>query len=203
VQTAAASGRNWKQELNNFLRQYRATPHCTTNMSPCEALNNRKLRTVLPEAPSASPTDIRDRDSERKAKIKDHADQNLHTKHSNLKVGDKVLVRQNKKNALSTPFDPSPYTVAWRKGNSVVAKRGQETIKRNISFFKIVNNVPDDPANSDDDAQMETINQHQEHHAQNQQADNGIPQGQYLGPQRDRPQRNRQVPVRLKDYVMT
>ena len=142
VQTATVSDLNWKQELYTFLRQERATPHATTNMSPSEALNNRKIHTVLPEVPSAPFTDLCATDAAREAKIKAHGDKHLKTRSSKLKAGDKVLVRQNKKNALLTPFDPSPYTVTWRKFNSVVAKRENETIRRNISFFKIVYKKP-------------------------------------------------------------
>ena len=56
VQTAVVEGKNWKQELYKFLRQYRATPHTTTNVSPSEALNGRKLKITLPEV---SPTPAR------------------------------------------------------------------------------------------------------------------------------------------------
>ena len=38
--------KSWKQELYKFLRQYRATPHTTMNVSPSEALNGRKLKTT-------------------------------------------------------------------------------------------------------------------------------------------------------------
>ncbi|CAB4040932.1 Hypothetical predicted protein, partial [Paramuricea clavata] len=31
-----------------------ATPHSTTNISPSESLNNRKVKTMLPELPSTS-----------------------------------------------------------------------------------------------------------------------------------------------------
>ena len=54
VRTAVFEGKNWKQELYKFLRQYRATPHTTTNVSPNEALEGRKLKTTLPEVSSAS-----------------------------------------------------------------------------------------------------------------------------------------------------
>ena len=42
MQTAHIEGKPWQQELNKFLRNYRATPHCTTGVSPAEALFNRK-----------------------------------------------------------------------------------------------------------------------------------------------------------------
>lgn len=51
IRIAHLEGKNWKQELYKFLRQYRATPHSTTSVSPCEALYNRKLKTTIPELP--------------------------------------------------------------------------------------------------------------------------------------------------------
>ena len=41
IEKAHIEKKNWKQVLYQFLRQYRATPHSTTNVSPSEALNNR------------------------------------------------------------------------------------------------------------------------------------------------------------------
>ena len=55
TRSAHAEGGNWKPDLHKFLRQYRATPHSKTNISPCETLNQRKLKTTLPE-PSHSQT---------------------------------------------------------------------------------------------------------------------------------------------------
>ena len=51
IKIAHLEGKNWKQELYKFLRQYRATPHSTTTVSPSEALNSRKLKITLPEPP--------------------------------------------------------------------------------------------------------------------------------------------------------
>ena len=51
IRIAHLEGKNWKQELYKFLRQYRSTPHSTTNVSPSEALNSRKLKTKIPELP--------------------------------------------------------------------------------------------------------------------------------------------------------
>ncbi|XP_022797858.1 uncharacterized protein K02A2.6-like [Stylophora pistillata] len=41
IRISHLEGKNWKQELYKFLRQYRATPHSTINVSPSEALNSR------------------------------------------------------------------------------------------------------------------------------------------------------------------
>ena len=53
VRTAVVEGKNWKQELYKFLRQYCVTLHTTTNVSSNEALNGRKLKTTLPEVSPA------------------------------------------------------------------------------------------------------------------------------------------------------
>ena len=51
IRAAHIEQRSWKQELYNFLRQYRATPHCMTGVSPSEALNQRQMRVTLPQLP--------------------------------------------------------------------------------------------------------------------------------------------------------
>ena len=51
IRAAHVEQRSWKQELYTFLRQYRATPHCTTGVSPSEALNQRQMRVTLPQLP--------------------------------------------------------------------------------------------------------------------------------------------------------
>lgn len=60
------------KEMNAFLRQYRATPHSTTDISPSEALNGRKLQTLLPQYTQHDQSDaynsIHERDTENKIK---------------------------------------------------------------------------------------------------------------------------------------
>ena len=49
VHTCIAEGKDPKEELHNYLLQYRATPHCTTGTSPAELLFGRKVQTKLPQ----------------------------------------------------------------------------------------------------------------------------------------------------------
>lgn len=49
IRPAIIEKNNWKQAMNQFHLSYRATPHFTTNTSPSERLNNRKMKTMLPE----------------------------------------------------------------------------------------------------------------------------------------------------------
>ena len=107
IRIAHLEGRNWKQELYTFLRQYRATPHSTIGVSPSEALNNRKLKTTIPELPltqcnqqQSTPQDssasIVQRDAVHKQKMKIYADLKAHAREREIKPGEVVLMRQPK-----------------------------------------------------------------------------------------------------------
>ena len=74
------------------------------------------------------PSDIEDNhekainnDSKRKEKMKQYGDKRNHAKNINLQIGDYVLVRQQKKNKLSTPFGKTPYRVTEIKGTMITA----------------------------------------------------------------------------------
>ena len=132
VRTAVIQGKNWKQELFTFLRQYRATPHSTTGKSPSELLNGRKLKSTLPRVQhdEASP-EIRQADATRKEKMKEYADKCRNAKSTDLSVGDKVLIKQPKENKMSTPFKPEPLQITHKKGSMITAQNGERTVTRN------------------------------------------------------------------------
>ena len=157
IKAANAERKSWKQEIYTFLRNYRATPHATTNKSPAEILFGRKMRTKLPSI-QIKPDDNKTRktDTEKKAKMKKFADQTRKAKKSNFKVGDSVLVKQETRDKLSTPFDPKPYEVINKKGSMITARREDHQITRNSSFFKTVKNSPHIPPS--DDQTDDTIN---------------------------------------------
>jgi transposase InsO family protein len=140
IRASNIEGRNWKREVVRFLRQYRATPHASTGIAPAEALNGRKMKVLLPEThlPVDRKSDIRETDLRKKMKMKSYADEKRHARESDTKIGDTVIVKQTKHNKLSTPYDPRPYTVQDRKGSMVTARRGEQTITRNLSKFKRV-----------------------------------------------------------------
>lgn len=118
--------RNWNQDLYTFLRQYRATPHSSTGVSPSQLLNGRQMKVLLPQMYEKNPQrrEIENRDAQEKAKMKRNADERRHASDSHLRVGDIVLVRQTRKNKLSAAFDPRPLKVSATKGNMVTVSRG-------------------------------------------------------------------------------
>ncbi|KAJ8036440.1 hypothetical protein HOLleu_20414 [Holothuria leucospilota] len=104
IRAAAIEHRSWKQELYVFLRNYRATPHSSTHVSPAELLFGRPIRVKLPQI-EPEPTDdiVRATDRQSKTKMKQYAEKKHSFKQSSIRVGDSVLVRQNKINKLTPP----------------------------------------------------------------------------------------------------
>jgi hypothetical protein len=141
VRTAMPERWSWKQEMYRFLRHYRATPHSTTGKSPAELLNGRKLLTDLPSVLkpqkfSENVDILKRRDERMKQYMKQLADARNHAHPLNLDVGDHVLVKQDQKNKLDTPFKPQPYQIESRKGSMITASNNESKITRNVSFFK-------------------------------------------------------------------
>ncbi|XP_060591014.1 uncharacterized protein LOC132745999 [Ruditapes philippinarum] len=145
VRVCVSGNRNWKSELNQFLMQYRATPHSSTKISPFEALTGRKMSFGLPDIPKSDQAPVSDsivnNDAMSKTKMKAYADQRRHTSESSLKPGNHVLAKQPKLNKLTPPFDPDPYTVIEKKGSMVTAERDGRCLTRNSSFFRPIKNA--------------------------------------------------------------
>ena len=146
IRAATTEGKDWKNEINTFLLNYRATPHCTTGKSPAVLLFGREIRTKLPslnartlpasQANVVDPT-VFEHDRCQKAKMKKYADEKQRAAPSNIKRGDRVLLKQERKNKLSTRYDPDPYVVVGTKGTSLLLKRRAEPeIMRNSSAVR-------------------------------------------------------------------
>ncbi|XP_046858634.1 uncharacterized protein K02A2.6-like [Xenia sp. Carnegie-2017] len=140
IKTARAEHRNWTQELSRFLLSYRTTPHCSTNVPPAQLLFNRPLRGILPMLNPKDKVLNRHKEAqannfEAKSKGRELANKRR-TKESDIRVGDKVLLKQRKKDKFTTKFVQTPYTVIYRRGAKVVAENHNHQITRNTSFFK-------------------------------------------------------------------
>ena len=143
IRAAHAEGKDWRTELDVFLLAYRSTPQCVTGRSPAELLFNRQIRTKLPELSESQlqstrhDAAVRTADAVRKEKGRINADRVRRAKESMVKQGDKVLLRQQKKNKLSTPYERDPYSVTDRKGQSVIIEKDGKKMMRHVSFVKL------------------------------------------------------------------
>ena len=189
IKTAKVEHKNYRQELNRLLRNYRATPHSTTRIAPATSLFGRSMKTKLPEltTPCSDP-EIRERDQTAKAKMKEYADNKRYVKPSNAKEGDTVLVkRDDSKKKSDTPYDPRPLIIVEKKGSMVTAENDDGTqVTRNSSFFKNV------PTAKEGNATTEK---------QRDSSDVAAPMHSNPAPLKRYPQRTRTRPVKLNDFV--
>ena len=79
---------------------------------------------------------INEADASAKAKQKVYADHRRGATTPIFKVGDQVLVRQRKRNKLTSRFDCRPYKIVAIKGTMITARRNDHHITRNCSHFK-------------------------------------------------------------------
>ena len=176
LKTAKIEGRVWQQEINRFLLQYRTTPHSTTKVPPAELLFNRvvngMLSTLLKETVKNRHKEARNNEQHCKEYNKQYADNKRHAKDSNIKVGDHVLVKQDRENKLTSRFNDKPYIVIYRNKSRVTAQRNNHKVTRNVSHFKQIPK-PTNPLSDDDtDIDSTTDNSEQQQlqrHEQQQQ----------------------------------
>ena len=156
IKTATIEQRPWKQEMNRFLLQYRTSPHCSTGVPPAELLFNRTVQGQLPILHKKRNINRHNeaRANERKRQeYNEKYDRRGHrSRRDEIRVGDHVLVRQDRQNKLSPTFNPTPYVVIKRQYSRVTARNKHgHVITRNISFFKRICNHTSTETDDDDD----------------------------------------------------
>ena len=119
IRSSTAYGRNRKEQIPTFLRTFRATPHSATGVSPPKAMTGRKMNVGLPTAPKRlSPVPVHTRvthnNTYSKGKMAEYANARRHKTHSKTTSCDYVLVKQPKKNTLTTPYNATPCLVRPR-----------------------------------------------------------------------------------------
>ena len=101
-----------------------------TGRSPAELLFNRKVKGKIPDLSidHAYDHEVHDRDAEQKARSKAYAVIHHRASPSSIELGDEVLVQQDNTNKLSTAFDPNPFKVVSKTGNSLVVESNREPV---------------------------------------------------------------------------
>ncbi len=142
VRSSHADMASFEAELNEFLRNYRSTPHASTQIEPSRLLFQGSARaTKLPSNEVVKPTSTQllaqANDSRARAKMKQYNDEHRHATESTLKVGDMVLLKRDRRLKSDTIFDPIPYTIAAMKGSMCTIKRDDQELARNASLLKL------------------------------------------------------------------
>ena len=85
---------------------------------------------------SHDPVAMRQRGAHQKLKIKTQAESKRTIKDCDIQVGDTVLVKQPKRQKLSTPYHPTPLTVTKKHHSMLTSESADRKVTRNSSFFK-------------------------------------------------------------------
>ena len=144
---------------------HRITPHSTTGVRPAELMFRRKLRTRIPGIEEFQVHDqkVRDRDKEAKEGGKLYDDKKRGARESDVREGNRVLLKQEQTNKLTPTFRPEPFRVLKKTGNSVVVESPEGVqYKRNSTHVKnfVERNGPpegDPSPHADDEYLKETV----------------------------------------------
>ena len=143
IRNAKVENKDWRQQLNQFLRNYRSTPHSTTGKAPTVLLfgddRTNRLPSFIEEEKTDSNTvkEAKLRDLKSKGKSKTYMDTKRQAKQQDLQVGDEVYMKQNRTNKWMTRFDSSKLTVTAVNGSMITAAdEFNKSTTRNASFFK-------------------------------------------------------------------
>jgi hypothetical protein len=133
VQAAHLEGKGTREAAKEFLGVYRATPHSATNISPYAAMHGgRNMKTTLPMITPEGRTVDQEKEKKYKAKMANARGGEEH----NLRIGDKVLMKQKKQDKLTPRYKPVELTVTGTNGSSVTVTDGYTSKFRDASFFK-------------------------------------------------------------------
>lgn len=144
LKTAQIEGKSWRNELDKLLFSYRNSPHSSTSFSPALLFFNRNIKTGLPQLTTPISNDlhnkVRRKDANSQEKMKDNFTNRFHPKDSNITVGDKILIKQSKKNQLSSFYKPQPFTVTSKKGSMItITDSNGSSYARDLSEAKKFN----------------------------------------------------------------
>ncbi|KAJ8369419.1 hypothetical protein SKAU_G00094470 [Synaphobranchus kaupii] len=201
IRIAESEGLDWKRELRKYVTVYRSIDHATTGKSPAELLFNRKIRGKLPDISTAhADLEVRDRDAEQKGKSKIYADERRGAKYSDVDVGDTVLVKQEKTDKLTTPFNTTPHKVVSKAGSQVVVESPTGArYSRNTTFVKKYTSARETPAEEETPQGAEDSTSNREtpvvQTPEQSITNSGISETQ-------RPQRVKRMPQKLTDFVI-
>ena len=192
VKTCNSEGRVWQTEISKFLLTYRNTPHCATGVAPAVLLMNRKLRTKIPCMPEESEIMKKavEANLKNKARNAEYYNKKRNIKVSKVKKGDWVLVRQKRKNKLSTPFRTTPVKVKKVKDSAVIFEKNHKEFVRNINDVKVIPNYESADESEESDYPCST----EESEPESDESENGA--------ERIRPRRNIRLHPKFNDYIM-
>ena len=139
LKCAHVEGKDWKQELDSFLLQYRTTPHVATGETPANMLFNHKVKNDIPSVSdtcNSSPhqQQINARDATYKSKFSKTPNKQKMVK---FQKGDEVLIKNMNRNTKIEPFyETKLYKIIKVNHHKLTLHGNKKTLERNIAHCK-------------------------------------------------------------------
>lgn len=130
-----------KEALGEYITAYNLRMHATTGRTPHSLLFGREANGPLPrfnpDTEVTADDDARDQDALEKLKAKIAGDRRRKAVESDLRVGDKVMIKTSSKSKLVPTFSPVAYTIIEKQGPRVTVE-DEAGIKylRNVALCK-------------------------------------------------------------------
>ena len=138
IRIAHAATYSVERSIYSFLREYRQTPHTTTGVAPSHVAMGRVGVEAIPHHPTWTPGQINPQATQCwRRKTNEQASLRRGARASDIQEGDRVLLKDwHPGSKFRLPFETRPWKVTRKQGTMVTACQGDETITRNIPFFK-------------------------------------------------------------------
>ncbi|XP_053686360.1 uncharacterized protein K02A2.6-like [Sabethes cyaneus] len=134
---------NWKEALADYVAAYNSWPHHVTKIPPAELMFGRAVRGLLPdirtEQRHKEDGELRDRDQIAKFERNTREDNRRRAQECEIKVGDIVLVAQQKRDKADTVYKKELYKVIDLIGAGRATVKDistNKTFDRSVKFFK-------------------------------------------------------------------
>ncbi|XP_049279570.1 uncharacterized protein K02A2.6-like [Anopheles funestus] len=141
LRIAKALKQDWRKALEEYVYAYNTAPHSVTNKSPMELLTGRPVKDLLPSLRTDPfwnrDEGVSDRDRIKKMHGKLYADKRRHAKHSELVVGDDVMIRNYEAGKIQPKFCSEKFKVVKLSGSDVtVQSRDGVEYRRPVAHLK-------------------------------------------------------------------
>lgn len=153
LSAAKIDGKNWRKALEEFVHHHNTLiPHSRLNITPFELLVGWKFRGTFPSLWSEmrdkqlDRVAVREVDADAKLGSSKYADRIRGAKCSDIRIGDTVFLKQQKKSKVDPTFSTERYTVVAQDGSKMVISSGN-----GVQYARSVNDlkkVPGPPSRS-------------------------------------------------------
>jgi hypothetical protein len=131
MKTAHAEKRDKKYALNEFLATYRATPHSSTGLAPGDILLRHGYGKDFPKTTCPNDEEVWEAlEIDRSSRERRNEAINMGRRQDDVKVGDRVLTRNEKKTKFDPTFGPTPLTVTTVEHGGITCQASDGTTSR-------------------------------------------------------------------------